>query len=74
MKCKECAEARKHMAGSRYCVHYGIVIREDHECLRDCGRPRTEETEDDWEAIDKLEERREEDDSLGMADPCICDR
>lgn len=32
MKCRDCAEGRKFSAGSVYCVMYGMIIREGHEC------------------------------------------
>ena len=69
MKCKFCPEGRRYAAGSRYCVLYGIYIREDHECIREGGRRHEgdepagddrdlrEETglyEDGWDAIDRL--------------------
>ena len=74
MRCRECAEAKKYADGSRYCRQYGIIIREDHICIRDGHRKREEETEDNWEAIDALEERRKEDGALGMADSSMGDR
>ena len=74
MRCRECAEAKKYAEGSRYCTQYGIIIRDDHICIRDGHRKREEETEENWEAIDALEERREEDGALGMADSSMGDR
>ena len=38
MKCKNCPEGRHHMSGSVYCVLYGIIIQEEHECTREGGR------------------------------------
>lgn len=32
MKCRECAEARRFSDGAVYCVQYGMIIREGHEC------------------------------------------
>lgn len=32
MKCTECAEARRFSDGAVYCVQYGMIIREKHEC------------------------------------------
>ena len=32
MICKECPAGKKHISGSIYCIEYGIIIREDHEC------------------------------------------
>ena len=40
MKCKDCAEGRRFSAGSVYCIPYGMIIREDHECQQKGGRPR----------------------------------
>ena len=33
-----CQEGQRHMTGSVYCLLYGIIIREDHECTREGGR------------------------------------
>ena len=67
MKCKECAEAKRYAEGSVLCIQYGIIIRADHECIREGGRKRTDdddrrdgggETElqdDSWEAIDRMQ-------------------
>ena len=40
MKCRECAEGRRFSEGGVWCVQYGIIIREDHECTREGGRRR----------------------------------
>ena len=40
MKCRECAEGRRYAEGSVWCVQYGMIIREDHECTREGGRLR----------------------------------
>ena len=40
MRCRECAEARQYMRGSVWCVQYGIILREDHECTREGGKRR----------------------------------
>lgn len=74
MRCRDCAEAKKYAEGSVFCKQYGIIIRADHICIRDGHREKEEETEDNWEAIDALEERREEDGALGMADSSLGDR
>lgn len=46
MKCRDCAEGRKFSAGSVYCVMYGIIIREGHECTRKGGKPNDKAAED----------------------------
>ena len=40
MKCRECAEGKKHSAASVFCIQYGIVVRADHECDREGARIR----------------------------------
>ena len=40
MKCRECAEGKQYAEGSVWCIKYGIIIREDHECTREGGRLR----------------------------------
>lgn len=32
MRCTECAEARRFSDGAVYCVQYGMILREKHEC------------------------------------------
>ena len=32
MKCKECVHARRFSADGIFCVEYGMIIREGHEC------------------------------------------
>ena len=60
MICKNCPEGRRHTAGSRYCILYGIYIRENHECIREGGRrhegeePPADEPEDSWSEIDRI--------------------
>lgn len=69
MKCKECAEGKKYAEGSILCIQYGIIIRADHECIREGRRRREREDESDqrdsteetgfqdneWEAIDRMQ-------------------
>ena len=50
MKCKECSEGRKFARGSVYCILYGIIIREDHECKLEGGK-RHDGTDGDGEGI-----------------------
>lgn len=38
MKCKECPEGRRFAKGRTYCVLYGMIIRDEHECTREGGR------------------------------------
>ena len=40
MKCRECVQGRRFSAESVYCVMYGMIIREDHECTRKGGQRR----------------------------------
>ena len=67
MKCKECAEGKKYAEGSVLCIQYGIIIRADHDCIREGRRRReddgdqrggAEETglqDDGWDAIDRMQ-------------------
>lgn len=32
MRCRECVHARRFSAEGIYCVQYGMIIREGHEC------------------------------------------
>ena len=34
MTCGKCPEGRRFAIGSVYCLLYGIIIREEHECKR----------------------------------------
>ena len=38
MKCKECPEGRRFATGSTYCILYGIIISDTHECELEGGR------------------------------------
>lgn len=40
MKCMDCAEGRRFSTGSVYCIPYGMIISEDHDCTQKGGRPR----------------------------------
>ena len=40
MKCRDCAKARRFAEGALMCVHYGMIIREDHECEREGAKLR----------------------------------
>lgn len=64
MKCKECAEGRRFSEGGVYCVHYGIIIREEHECTREGGRLR--EGDDDQRGTVQ-DETEAQGDSCGAA-------
>lgn len=67
MKCKDCAEGKKYAEGSVLCIQYGIIIRADHDCIREGGRRRedaddqregggeTELQDDSWETIDRMQ-------------------
>lgn len=67
MICKNCPEGRRYANGSVNCIMYGIIIREDHECIRTGGKKHeryagdpgdsksgAELQEDGWELIDSL--------------------
>lgn len=47
MKCRECAEGKKHSAASVFCIQYGIVMRADHECTLEGARIREHERDAD---------------------------
>ena len=32
MKCKECAEARRFSTEAVFCVQYGMILSNEHEC------------------------------------------
>ena len=49
MKCRNCPEGRHHMSGSVYCVLYGIIIDEKHECTREGGRRHDGDADPDGE-------------------------
>ena len=63
MKCRECAEGRKYAEGSVFCIQYGMIVRADHECIRDGSRMREREEkalpeeapEHEWDAINEIE-------------------
>ena len=38
MKCKDCPDGRRFAVGSTYCVLYGIIIRDEHECTLEGGK------------------------------------
>lgn len=67
MICKNCPVGRRYAAGSIYCLLYGMIIRDDHECTREGGkrheryegdpgeeRKETGLQEDGWDAADSL--------------------
>lgn len=45
MKCKECRHSRRFAEDAVMCVHYGMIIRADHECTRE-GQEERDEGED----------------------------
>ena len=68
MKCKQCGQGKRFADGSVYCIHYGMIIREDHECGREGAKLRGRDAdnvgngehkdqlpEDEWGAIDALQ-------------------
>ena len=71
MKCRECAEGKRHSRTSVFCIQYGIVVRAEHECDREGARIRERERaadhfrdgtqqnqlpEDFWPDIDSMPE------------------
>ena len=38
MICKACPAGRRYMSGSIYCMEYGMILNEDHECNREGWR------------------------------------
>ena len=59
MKCKDCAEGRRFSAGSVFCVQYGIIIRDEHECTREGGRRRERDEDQRGEGEDETEVQRD---------------
>ena len=68
MICRNCPEGRRFAAGSRECLLYGIIIREDHECTREGGKRHDRDEDhgseqresaglfdDGWDAVDRLQ-------------------
>lgn len=71
MKCKDCAEGRRFAPGSTYCILYGMIVSDEHECTlpggerseglearrreRDTGE---REPDEGWAAIDEIERER----------------
>lgn len=70
MKCKQCGQGKRFAHGSVYCIHYGMIIREDHECTGEGARIRERERdadhtgdisqqagiqENEWDAINRIE-------------------
>ena len=68
MKCKECAEGKRHSAGSVYCLQYGIILNAEHECGREGARIRERDAdhpgdiqqqagipENEWDVINRIE-------------------
>ena len=55
MKCRDCAEGRRFSAGSVFCLQYGMIIREDHDCTQKGGRLRERDEDQRGESEDKAE-------------------
>lgn len=55
MRCRGCAEARRFSAGSIYCIQYGMILPEEHECRLKGGRPRERDDDQHGEGEDKAE-------------------
>ena len=49
MKCRECRQARRFAQGSVFCLIYGMIIRDKHECGRKGGEPRGRDDSDSEE-------------------------
>lgn len=67
MKCRNCPEGKRYAKGSVNCILYGIIIREDHDCIREGGKRHegnevdsfhsgegTGIQEDSWDAADLM--------------------
>lgn len=49
MTCGKCPEGRRYAEGSTYCVLYGMIIRDEHECTREGGQRHDRAAEDHGE-------------------------
>ena len=43
MKCKRCPEGRRFAEDGIYCVMYGMILREEHECRLEGGKRHDED-------------------------------
>lgn len=55
MKCTECRHSRRFAEDAVMCVHYGMIIRADHECEREGHEARDEDEDQRGEGRDEAE-------------------
>lgn len=55
MKCKECAEAKRIGGHGVLCIPYGMVIRDEHECIGKAGHRHERDDDQRQEDKDKTE-------------------
>lgn len=55
MKCRECAEGKRISEDGIWCIQYGMIIREEHECRLKGGRPRGDDDDQHREGGDEAE-------------------
>ena len=58
MKCRDCHQARRFGEGAVFCVIYGMIIREDHECTREGWKIHDEDDDQRGESADETEIQR----------------
>lgn len=66
MICRKCPAGKQYTSGSVYCMEYGMIIREDHECRRE-GWKDYERDKDDGEHTGEREEAGFQEDGGGAA-------
>ena len=64
MICKECPEGRRFTEESVNCVHYGMILRADHECKLERGKQLDGAEDNGQDGEDRTEIQ---DDSCGAA-------
>ena len=62
MTCAKCPEGRRFSDDGIYCVHYGIILRDRHECTLERGR---EHDRDDDHGEEQREEAGQQEDGCG---------
>ena len=58
MRCKDCHQARRFADGAAFCVIYGMIINEEHECTREGWKIHDEDDDQRGEGDDEAEIRR----------------
>jgi hypothetical protein len=62
MKCKDCAEGKRHTRNGHGCVQcilYGMILLEDHECTRKGAKRRERDEDQRDEGEDETEIQRD---------------